>query len=60
MFIYDKHLYSNSSVNSHNISVMILTGVHEICEDLFYANYCIQKITLYLKTDIKNYSHKVS
>jgi len=43
MFIYDKHVYSNSSVNSHNISVMILTGVHDICEDQFYANYYAQK-----------------
>jgi hypothetical protein len=39
---------------------MILTGVHDTCEDHFYANYFVQQITLYLKTDIKNYSHKVS
>jgi len=60
MFIYDKHVYSNSLVNSHNISVMILNGVHDICEDHFYANYCVQQITLYFKTDIRNYSHEVS
>jgi predicted metal-dependent TIM-barrel fold hydrolase len=59
MFIYDKHVHSNSSVNSH-ISVMILTGVHDICKDHFYANYYVQQTTLYLKTDIRNYSHKVS
>jgi hypothetical protein len=60
MFIYNKHVHSNSSVNSHNISAMILTGVHDICEDNFYANYYVQQIILYLKTGIRNYSHKVS